>query len=80
MEEELQKKGPTTTYICLSSPEGINFEVDLVTFREKGQQTKYLSVSFTDERQSPPSVFGTSLDQESFNTLKKFFSQLDWNN
>jgi len=79
MEEELQKKGPTT-YICLGSPEGINFEVDLVTFREKGQQTKYLSVSFTDERQSPPSVFGTSLDQESFNTLKKFFSQLDWNN
>jgi len=79
MEEQLQKKVPET-YICLQSSDGVNFEVDLVTFREKGQQTKYLSISFIDESKNPSQVFSKSLDQESFNTLKKFFSQLDWNN
>lgn len=79
MEEGLQKKGPVT-YISLNTSEGVNFEVDLVTFREKGEQTKYLSIGFMDETQSPPFIFSRSLDQESFNTLKNFFSQLDWNN
>ncbi|HUS49429.1 MAG TPA: hypothetical protein VMZ91_04655, partial [Candidatus Paceibacterota bacterium] len=65
--------------LCLQSPDHISFEVDLVTFREKGQQTKYLSLSFVDENHNPSQVFTKSLDQESFNMLKKFFSQLDWN-
>lgn len=78
MEEELQKNPPT--YICLQSEDGVNLEVDLVTFREKGIQTKYLSINFIDETKNPPQLFSKSLDQESFNTLKKFFSQLDWNN
>jgi hypothetical protein len=79
MEEELQKNNPPT-YICLQSADGVNLEVDLVTFREKGLQTKYLSINFIDETQTPPQIFSKSLDQDSFNTLKKFFSQLDWNN
>lgn len=78
MEEEVQNV--PATYICLNSADGVKFEVDLVTFREKGQQTKYLSISFIDETQNPPLIFSKSLDQDSFNTLKKFFSQLDWNN
>jgi len=50
--------------------------VDLITFREKGKQVKYLSVSFIDSKESTVSL---SLDEESFNTLKSFFKQLDWN-
>ena len=34
------------TYLCLSNPEGQKLEIDLITFREKGQQIKYLSINF----------------------------------
>lgn len=78
--EELEKTKsvitPGQTYICLSNEDNTKFEVDLITFREKGKQVKYLSVSFTDAKESCVSL---SLDEESFETLKKFFKQLDWN-
>ena len=64
------------TYLCLGSEGGDKLEADLVTFREKGQQVKYFSLSFTNSKEQTSSI---SLDQESFHTLKKFFEQLDWN-
>ena len=69
-------KTPTETYICLNSEDGSKFEVDLITYREKGQQVKYLAVSFTDAKQSTATI---SLNQESFDNIKTFFKQLDWN-
>lgn len=74
MEENTIKPGQT--YICLNNEDGTKFEVDLITFREKGQQVKYLSFSFTDEKQNLATI---SLNQESFDTIKLFFKQLDWN-
>jgi type VI protein secretion system component Hcp len=76
MEENENIIKPGQTYICLDSENGTQFEVDLITFREKGQQVKYLSVSFTDVNKNVVSI---SLNQESFSTIKSFFKQLDWN-
>lgn len=64
------------TYLCLGSESGDKLEADLVTFREKGQQVKYFSLSFTNPEKQVSSI---SLDQESFSSLKEFFKQLDWN-
>jgi len=54
--EELEKTKniitPGQTYICLSNEDNTKFEVDLITFREKGKQVKYLSVSFIDSKES----------------------------
>lgn len=75
--EELQNTiEPGQTYICLNNEDGTKFEVDLITFREKGQQVKYLSFSFTDAKQNTATI---SLTEESFNIIKSFFKQLDWN-
>lgn len=66
---------PGQTYLCLNSDDGTKLEVDLVMFREKGEQVKYLAVSFTDANQNKASI---SLNEESFDTIKLFFKELDW--
>jgi type VI protein secretion system component Hcp len=76
MEENQNIIKPGQTYICLDSEDGTKFEIDLITYREKGQQVKYLSISFTDANKNVASL---SLNQESFDTVKSFFKQLDWN-
>lgn len=79
MEEE-KNNFNQQTYMCLAGEDGVNFEVDLVTFREKGQQTKFLAVNFVDTTKAPPNILLTkSFDENSFNEIKKFFKQLDWN-
>jgi len=66
-----------TTYLHLADGEGGGkFEVDLVTFREKGQQIKFLSINFINEKGE---VTAKTFDQESFGVIKAFFNQLDWN-
>jgi type VI protein secretion system component Hcp len=72
--ENIIKQGQT--YVCLDSENGTKFEVDLITYREKGQQVKYLSISFTDVNENVASL---SLNEESFGIVKTFFKQLDWN-
>lgn len=80
MEEGQNTNSNKSTFLCLMGPDGVSVEVDLVTFREKGQQTKYLSISFVDTSQGEPTTLAAqSFDQESFYSLKKFFEQLDWN-
>jgi hypothetical protein len=74
--EELKNIKTPQTYICMDSEDGSKFEVDLITYREKGQQVKYLAVSFTDASNSTATI---SLNQESFDNIKTFFKQLDWN-
>jgi len=56
-------------------------EIDLISFRERGQESRYLSINATgvgqDGNQSETTI---SIDNEKdFNRLKKFFSQLNWN-
>jgi hypothetical protein len=71
------------TYLCLGSPENPEaglLELDLVVFREKGEQTRYLNLSFAqpDENGVMKSV-SVNLNEESFNNIREFFKQLDWN-
>lgn len=71
------------TYLCLGNPENPKdgqLELDLIAYREKGEQTKYLSLSFSqpDEGGESNSV-SVRLNEESFNSIKEFFKQLDWN-
>ena len=72
----------STTYMCLGNKENPDagiLELDLVVFREKGEQTRYLSISFAqpDEKGNMKSV-SINLNEESFQNVKKFFEQLDW--
>lgn len=56
-------------------------EVDLVISREKGKETRKLSMNFAGIDLSKKEMIEKSinLDQESFENLKRFFTQLDWN-
>jgi len=71
------------TYFSCQNEEAGTLEVDLVTFREKGLETRYLSLllSGLDVRQNPPiqqEAFLTIESREEFERLKSFFAQLDW--
>jgi hypothetical protein len=78
-EQDKQNKTDKTTYLCLANDEGMSFEVDLVTFREKGHQTKYLAINFIDTKQAEPVVVSAmSFDENAFIKIKDFFKQLDW--
>lgn len=56
-------------------------EVDLVISREKGRETRRLSMNFAgiDFEKKEMIEKTVDLDEQSFETLKEFFSQLDWN-
>jgi len=56
-------------------------EVDLVISREKGKETRKLSMNFAgiDFEKNEMVEKSIDLDKDSFEHLKRFFSQLDWN-
>ena len=67
------------TYLALgdaANPNSGTLEFDLIVFREKGEQTRYLNVTFGEKDQNPTSI---SLNEESFNSIKEYFKNLDWN-
>ncbi len=71
------------TYLALGDPSNPSsgvLELDLVVFREKGEQTRYLSITFSqkDEKGEPASV-SINLNEESFNSIREYFKNLDWN-
>lgn len=76
----------TKTYIRLETknPEGQVsgvLEIDLISFRERGQESRYLSINTVgagqDGGQSDTTI---SIDNEAdFNRFKDFISKLNWN-
>ena len=71
------------TYFFYNDEESGSLEVDLVTFREKGEETRYLSFSLSgyDLNQDPPMPLQSTLSisrKEDFEKMKKFFAQLNW--
>jgi hypothetical protein len=71
------------TYFCYQDESAGNLEIDLITFREKGVETRYLSLLFSglDVRQNPPvpqEAFLNIESREEFEKIKAFFAQLDW--
>ncbi len=76
----------TNTYIRLETKNSEGqlsgvLEIDLISFRERGQESRYLSVNVVgagqDGKQSETTL---SIDnEEDFNRFKKFISDLNWN-
>ena len=56
-------------------------EVDLIISREKGRETRRLSMNFAGINMEKKEMVEKSIniDRESFEQLKQFFSNLDWN-
>lgn len=56
-------------------------EVDLISFRERGQESRFLSVNTTGaDAEGNSSTTAINIDnEEDFNRFKKFISELNWN-
>lgn len=71
------------TYLSLgdpANPKSGMLELDLVVFREKGEQTRYLSVTFSQkDGDNEPASVSINLNEESFNSIREYFKNLDWN-
>lgn len=71
------------TYLCLGDPQNATsgtLELDLVVFREKGEQTRYLTITFGQKDQDgESSAVSINLNEESFNAMRDYFKNLEWN-
>ena len=76
----------TNTYMNLetkNSEGGVTgiMEIDLISFRERGEESRYLAINATgagtDGNQSETII--SIRNEEEFNRLKAFISQLNWN-
>lgn len=70
------------TYIAIGEETSSLLEIDLVTFREKNVEMRYLGFSFTGvnpKNDTPQEAFMNIDNEEAFYALKKFFAQLEWN-
>ena len=81
MSDVAEKLKQVPTYIQVGNENSI-LEFDLVTFRQKGEEARYLAVNFTglDVTKDPPveqEAF-VNLDEEGFKQIKAFFEQLEW--
>jgi len=56
-------------------------EVDLIISREKGKESRRLTMNFAEIDEASKQIVEKSvnIDRDSFNELKEFFSNLDWN-
>jgi len=56
-------------------------DIDLISFRERGQESRYLSInSFGADREGNQSEARIYINnEEDFNRLKEFISNLNWN-
>ncbi len=79
---KVNKKG-CQTYFSYDSKNGGKIEIDLITFREKGVETRYLSIlAFgydpNEAQPEPHRAFLSISDKEGFENIKSFFDQLNW--
>ncbi len=88
MEQEIKENGTAKqkkvvqTYLAIGEPETSMLEVDLVTFREKNQEMRYLGLAFTGNNpktNEPQEAFINIDNEEAFLIIKNFFAQLEWN-
>lgn len=55
-------------------------EFDLITSRQKGEEVRYLSITVmtkTEDMEHPVELT-VSVERESFDKIKQFFTQLEW--
>lgn len=73
---------PQETFFSMGSSETGSIEIDLVTFRQKNQESKFLVIAMKEPGtpQDQKEDISFSIDnEEAFNLLKNFFVQLTWN-
>jgi hypothetical protein len=84
--ETIQNDDGITTFIRLETVNSENvvsgiIEVDLISFREKGQESRFLSINTTgageDGNSSTTSI--NINNEQDFDRFKKFISELNWN-
>jgi len=78
LEDIERKPNENQTYFNMGSTETGSIEIDLVSFRQKNQEAKYLTIAIKNPGQNEEQSFAID-NEEAFNTLKKFFEQLVWN-
>jgi hypothetical protein len=81
-ENKINKEKLPSTYICIGNEQDGQLEIDLVQFREKNVSMRYLSFTFSGLNPKTgqlQSAFINIDNEEAFETIKDFFSQLDWN-
>ena len=72
-----EKKLDTQTYFEYTASNKSKLELDLITFREKGVETRYLSIAIA----WPEMPSGTMISigsKEEFERFKEFVAQLNW--
>ena len=80
MSETTEKK-IVPTYIQINGENSL-LEFDLITFRQRGEEARYLSVSLTGmditkDEPIPQEAF-VNIDEDGFRKIKSFFEQLEW--
>lgn len=75
------KPSESPTYLKVGD-ETSSLEFDLVTFRQKGKEERYLSISFLGYNVNKEPVENQeafiNIGEEDFNKIKTFFFNLDW--
>jgi hypothetical protein len=81
--EEQEKNNITMlpTYLKVGD-EVSSLEFDLVTFRQKGQEERYLSINFSgfniNKPNPEPQEAFVNLGEKDFYAIKEFFKSLEW--
>jgi len=85
-----EQKASTTSYIRIGGEEDETgqvesdiLELDLIFIREKGLSQQFLEITITGhnpQNQSPQSGIKVIQSKESFEKLKNYFNQLNWEN
>lgn len=59
-----------------------SLELDLVTFRQKGQEERYLSINFSgyniNKPNPEPQEAFINIGEQDFYAIKEFFKNLEW--
>lgn len=83
--QETQSANHNKTYIEIITEKDATgqplsvLEVDLIISREKGQETRRLAMNFAGIENQQMVEKTVNIDRDSFEKLKLFFSNLDWN-
>jgi len=84
MENTNENSNAAVTYFHIDSGEDGFIEFDLSAFRQKGEETRFLSIKISglDIEQEPAVKQVSAMNinsKEEFEAMKAFFAQLDWN-
>ena len=71
------------TYFVIGNEEVGKMEIDLVTYREKGEETRYIAMMFSgmnikEDPPTPQEAFFNIETKKEFSDFKEFIANLNW--